>query len=443
MMTTTTHRREAGFRQGAIAVLAALAALLMNPTPALAAEEDDNVLQRVERSIVFLSIEFSGYVYYPLEDGTYQWSDEVTGYSSCTGWFAGENGHVVTAGHCVDLDSNTEVIIGAFLEELDAMELEEEAVDTWTVEGIDPGSPIERIVQVNQPPSLDDPVITQYMTAQVVDYQPFDNGDLALLSVAGLEDTPGLAVASDPPEIGDELTCIGFPFILSFDTDPSRIQSASFKNGTVSSKQVSPLGVASIEISAEMQGGMSGGPTVDANGSVLGVNSRGFDATNINFITDTHDLQTYLQANNVDVQIVETQIEPTTSGSGGIDGLGGVLLGVGVTVLVLMVAGGIVLFFVMRRKTAQPAGGPAASYGAPPAASAPPAGPIPPAAAPPNYGPPPNDAPPPTEPRASAPVSLQYQPPAPLPEADAPKAEMPPAQSAPPADAPPEPRPLQ
>jgi len=69
----------------------------------------------------------------------------------------------------------------------------------------------------------------------------------------------------------------------------------------VSSRHISERGVAGLEVNADISGGMSGGPTVNANGEVIGVNSFTISGEEqaFNFITDTRDLNRFLQQNGV------------------------------------------------------------------------------------------------------------------------------------------------
>jgi serine protease Do len=150
---------------------------------------------------VLVGVSWEGYVLHPDATGAAVWSDPVSVMTGCTGWFAAEDGHIVTAGHCVD-----------------------------------------------------------------------------------------------PAAV----------------TDATRIR-ASFKSGTVSSSQVSPDGVAGTEVNAELSYGMSGGPTINDRGEVLGVNSfiTLGDARNFNFITDATALRTYLE--RLDVELAPTPSPSATA----------------------------------------------------------------------------------------------------------------------------------
>ena len=83
--------------------------------------------------------------------------------------------------------------------------------------------------------------------------------------------------------------------------DKDRMPQPSFKTGRASSQQVRANGTPVTEVSADIARGMSGGPTIDSNGEVLGVNSMGFDGEVTNFITDAPTLRAFLEQNGVDL----------------------------------------------------------------------------------------------------------------------------------------------
>ena len=303
----TAHR---GRRTAAVLMtgIACTGMLLASPGTAAAAEVSD-----AEKSIVLVGVSWEGYVLHPDATGAPVWSAPVSVMSGCTGWFAAEDGHIVTAGHCVDPAEGRAAILQQFLVDNNMQDRAAEAFANWPVEGLEQGSDPVRVVQVVQPPAVEGAVITDPITVQVVDHQPFADGDLALLKANGLsEATPALPIAEEPAAIGDPVTSIGFPDTVAAVTDVSRIR-ASFKSGTVSSSQVSPDGVAGTEVNAELSYGMSGGPTINERGEVLGVNSfiTLGDATNFNFITDAAALRTYLE--RLDVELVPTSSAPAPS----------------------------------------------------------------------------------------------------------------------------------
>ena len=301
---TTPTRRALVRRSTTTAVLGAAvgsAILFTVPGTALAAGSTTGTssVGDAEESVVLIGTEWEGYVRYPTRTGQWRWSAPIQVTSSCTGWFASEQGHIVTAGHCVDPAEVEADVLAAFLAR-QGLDLDPSQLD-WSVEGSgDHASPDLTKVWAVQPSAVEGAVLEDPLTAHVVDWQPFDAGDLALLRVDNLpEPTPALAVAAESPSVGDEVTAIGYPANVRSVSDAARLR-ASFKSGTVSSTQVTHEGVAQTEVNADISGGMSGGPTVDADGAVVGVNSNGFGDQAFNFITDHAALVAFLDHHDVE-----------------------------------------------------------------------------------------------------------------------------------------------
>lgn len=291
--------------------------------PAAVGHADNQVQidQKVKDSIVYVSIAITGYVRIPgsaTDDGKPKWSDATEVDYTCTGFIVDPAGYIATAGHCVNIDSDTkedirsqmisDLVSNGQLDESKKDDVTNTANDEeWPVEGQNPESPIQRVVQVVQPEGPHR-VINQFTTAQVVDAQSFDDGDNAVLKVSGLPPLQPLVIAHKDPEDGTPVTSIGFPGDVGDSSDQSRLQQPSFKSGTASSQQVSKTGVVGTEINADLGSGMSGGPTVDNNtGEVLGINSYALTGSsngvdqNFNFITSAPALRIFLQKNGVEL----------------------------------------------------------------------------------------------------------------------------------------------
>ncbi len=295
------------------AVIAAICALVVGAvglSPVAGAQPSST-----EKSILSVAIEWTGVFQMP--DGG--WTKPATVAYSCTGFFAGTNGEIVTAGHCVDpAKGDLKESIAARLV-IDNVEKENREsvyaeVLTWTLAGDSNNAPLasSRVVTVVQSRGIQGAVITEPTAAQVVDFRPDQEGDLALLTVSNLSTaTPALAIADSTPDPGIEVTAVGFPGSVSDLVDVNRIR-PSFKQGHVSSHQTTDKGVPVTEIDAAVSGGMSGGPTLDQNGEVIGVNSfkNGEESQAFNFITDTIELKRFLASH--DVQVFVPTPPPTT-----------------------------------------------------------------------------------------------------------------------------------
>jgi serine protease Do len=329
-------------------VLAAMllgAAVVLTGAPTASSDKGSNTAD-LEKSVVYLQTKWTGFVQVPPNadaKGQGYWTDRVSYSTSCTAWYVSKTAELVTAGHCVDPQQGREVILNGYLGDQKATNLTADALANWHVEGDEQGAPVGRSVQAIQPQGVDGATITSPTTVEVVDFKATDAGDVALLHLPNMaKETPGLIVAQNAPKVGDPVTSIGFPGELQDVADQSQIARASFKSGSVSSQQVTPQGVTQIEVSAPIGAGMSGGPTVDQDGQVVGVNSAGLaDQANFNFITDTPDLRTFLLSHNV------VLIQPPAAPESGSGALWYIIGGV---VLVLVVAGALLLLVLRRRK---------------------------------------------------------------------------------------------
>jgi hypothetical protein len=229
--------------------------------------------------------------------------------TTCTGWFASEQGHIVTAGHCVDPAIGRLDLIEATLDELGRPDLFADADANWTVQGPSNGSDILQDVYAFQPHNIDRPVVPDLTLVPILNFRTFEQGDLALLKLDGLrEPAPALPIAAKKPEVRSEIESIGFAGTVSDLTDPPR-DVPVFTPGTITSHRISSWGTPGASVSSPMSAGMSGGPTVDGQGNVVGINTYGGEG-DFNFITDTEALIDYL----------DTQSVETVSPSGGPDG---------------------------------------------------------------------------------------------------------------------------
>src|SRR5579875_869550 len=357
-----------GLRLFTASLLAAAVGLVGAPT---ASSDNKEALSSLEKSIVFLVTQWVGAVQVPPSadaDGEGFWTKPLKYSVTCTGWYVSTSAQIVTAGHCVDPGQGRLVILDGFLHDQKATKFKDQAYANWRVEGAMGGSPVERTVRAIQPNGVDGATITSPTTVEVVDFKAPDAGDVALLHVPNMtESTPGLVIAQNAPQVGDPVTSIGFPGDIQDIADQSQIARASFKSGTISSNQVTPSGVVQIEVSTELAPGMSGGPTVNKDGQVVGVNSRGLTTqAGFNFITNTPDLRSFLLSHNV------TLVKPPAQPSAG-SGMQWYLIGAAVLIGAVVV--GLLLLLVRRRRTPQFAGAGGAPIGYPMPGPAP--GPVP------------------------------------------------------------------
>jgi serine protease Do len=323
------------------------AAVALTAAPA-AKSDNKEALASLEKSIVFLQTQWSGSILVPPSAdaaGEGYWTEKLKYSVTCTGWYASASAQIVTAGHCVDPGQGRLVLLDGYLHDQKATSFKDEAYANWRVEGAMGGSPPDRSVRAIQPNGVDGASITSPTTVEVVDVKAPEAGDIALLHVPNLsKPTPGLVIAQNAPQVGDPVTSIGFPGDLQDIADQSQIARASFKTGTISSNQVTPSGVVQIEVSTELAPGMSGGPTVNKDGQVIGVNSRGLTTqAGFNFITNTPDLRSFLMSHNV--TLVNPPAPPKTQSS-----MQWYVIGAAVLIAAAVV--GLLLLVLLRRRHA-------------------------------------------------------------------------------------------
>ncbi len=260
----------------------------------------------VRPAIVYLTETFTAYV----GDGKgnyFNGGQPLEIDATCTGFGVNPDGYVATAGHCVDTTSPSSDIRKDFVTEVaqslvadDPGSSLDDTVDygmaNWTVEGSTKGSPIDSSISVVSG-SLDGGATGRSQPARLVDFRPFDQGDVALLKVE-TSDLPSILLATDADvQIGTPVLTVGYPASADAATDPTL--EPSDKDGTVSSKKT--VGAVPVyEVSSALTPGMSGGPTVDMQGRVLGINSFLINGeASFNFIAPSSGLTELLGRNGV------------------------------------------------------------------------------------------------------------------------------------------------
>lgn len=273
------------------AVAALLSAPFLAAAPA-AVEIDSNT---IDKSIVWVDTSWSASVQVPFKDGTTEtFRTTLVGY--CTGWFVSDTGHVATAGHCVDSDDALYTSIYAKVINEQGLTGVNAADVNWPMTLADP------VIRIDQPSGIDGGVLSgkTAITAQLIAKQGFENGDNALLRIADMKDTPALPIGTEAPKVREKVTSIGFPDLVGSTSDVER-QKPSYRSGAVSSRSYSTQGVPRTEIDTDITPGMSGGPSINEAGQVVGINSAYVyqGAGQANYITDTQTLRDFLTSNGV------------------------------------------------------------------------------------------------------------------------------------------------
>ncbi|WP_183070872.1 trypsin-like peptidase domain-containing protein [Rhodococcus rhodochrous] len=226
----------------------------------------------IRPAIVYIETVFGGYTLD--SNGRIIADDQGPGVSRrCTGFIVREDGYIGTAAHCLTLN------------------------DPTTTSAASQQNPVVLVLGAGQTGDDVKPV-----PARIVDSRPFGEGDVALLKVE-LEDLPAAELATDPDlRVGTPILSVGYPSSADQVTDYS-LEPTS-KTGAVSA--VKELRTQTVyEVSAPMSKGMSGGPTVDLEGRVVGVNSYGIpgETQPFNYIVPVAGISELLASAGVEAEL--------------------------------------------------------------------------------------------------------------------------------------------
>jgi serine protease Do len=198
----------------------------------------------------------------------------------CTGFVVNPDGWVATAGHCVDPETAKDLILTKAVDEY-ARQFPNSPTGgdpIATLQWLQKNARVEGAT-VDRGPETNLTLlygtgtqIAAKMPANVVDFKPLGKGDVALLKVEQ-RNLPSSELAGDADvSIGTSILTVGFPAATERITGPSL--DPTNKSGKVSKKSTMKS-IPEYEIDAAVTEGMSGGPTIDLNGKVVGVNSFG------------------------------------------------------------------------------------------------------------------------------------------------------------------------
>lgn len=289
-----------------IAATVAAAPLLIGTTALAQSSPSEPVSSPLEKavayvqpSVVYLDITWTGWVWDKAKPPSYMNNSKpfTLGYS-CTGFFVNETGYIATAGHCVDPANVSSNFFDAaavwaanckcyYSDHTLSAQTIRSFSDDWRVEGANKGASGrytpggDLAIQAVWSTSSTEPLYDsngglngQPYEARVDKFLPWNDGsgDVAVLK-AEIGDQSVLPIDIDEASTGQEIVSVGYPAVVGEVSD-SNLSDPSFKSGTISSIR-SNATYPVYEISAPMSGGMSGGPTVDLNGTVVGVNSYG------------------------------------------------------------------------------------------------------------------------------------------------------------------------
>ncbi|MCL6086781.1 MAG: serine protease, partial [Actinobacteria bacterium] len=258
-----------------------------------------------EPAVCFITSVFYAYV---LDPFTNEWSNPYSQAFGGTGFVVNpQTGHIVTAGHVVDID------VDEFKKDLIYRYLTDNYdCSGWTDADWDAaygnvkvedrqGNPyaLEIAVQFNTAVASvpQGAAGSQFLRAELIEQSPFDQRDIAILRITP---TTGRMLSSlilgdsSTMEVQGPVTIIGYPW--TSDIGQNNTLNPTVTNGTMSGSVI-VNGVEMIQVQGNARPGNSGGPVLDSSGNVIGLLSAGTDATNC-YVRPSNDIKGFLGAEN-------------------------------------------------------------------------------------------------------------------------------------------------
>jgi serine protease Do len=252
----------------------------------------------VQPSLAYVAITASGEVDVPWGDGTtHRYTDKVA--ASCSGSVVESDGIILTAGHCADpAEYQTELVDDVFAQlqrqGLTGQLTQQYAEQNWTVPSA-PSLSISVLLTAFASTVAD----ATALPARILYDEPFTQGDVALLQIHAPTPLPALQAAGQNPADGTSVITAGYPGSVTDTVDTANLQ-PTLTPGQVTSTQTLQ-NVQFTGISSTLSPGMSGGPTLDAQGRIVGTNSfqPAGESQQLNFITSAAEVRRVLADNSV------------------------------------------------------------------------------------------------------------------------------------------------
>jgi S1-C subfamily serine protease len=267
-------------------------------------------------AVVYLEQEWTAWVRVPRSSALYfeGWVNDGNAFrwtTRCSGFVVNPDGYVVTAGHCVDpgeegargtaLEYATGWLIDqGWARRSDAAYLLQEGHGYWTVEGSEKGSDPDLAIRAQWGVAAGGLKAGKAEPARVVEAQSWSDGDVAVLKVEESDLASILMAPTDDVDVGTPVLSVGYPGSTDQVTDQTL--EPTYKDGQINSEKTRSGGLLPVyEMSAALSGGMSGGPTVDLEGHVIGINSFNISGETeaFNYITPVSLVSEMLARNGV------------------------------------------------------------------------------------------------------------------------------------------------
>ncbi|MBU4314315.1 MAG: trypsin-like peptidase domain-containing protein [Actinobacteria bacterium] len=261
-----------------------------------------------EPAVCYITTYYYAYVYNP---NTTSWSEQYYyGPLGGTGFCVNpDTGHIFTAGHVIDVpyDDIKWAILDTYIfdyypdEYYDLTDGDWNWIfDNYKVQGESGPNPDREVwVQFNTATAgLPDNPNENYIRAEVIDFSPWEQRDLAVLKITPVTGNALSSIIigdSSMLEVQDNITIIGYPW--NADISLESVMTPTYASGIVSArKMVGGTEVLQVDMTAAP--GNSGSPVLNENGEVIGMLTMG-SSENVNFLRPSNDIKEILNKNGV------------------------------------------------------------------------------------------------------------------------------------------------
>jgi len=261
-----------------------------------------------EPAVCYITTYYFAYVYNP---NTTEWSEQYYyGPLGGTGFCVNpDTGNIFTAGHVIDVpyDDIKWGILDAYIYDYYPDEYNDLTDGDWNwifdnykVQGENGPEPDREVwVQFNTATAgLPDNHDENYIRAEVIDFSPWEQRDLAVLKITPVTGNALSSIIigdSSMIEVQDNITIIGYPW--NADISSESAMTPTYASGIVSArKMVGGTEVLQVDMTAAP--GNSGSPVLNNNGEVIGMLTMG-TTENVNFLRPSNDIKEILNKNGV------------------------------------------------------------------------------------------------------------------------------------------------
>jgi len=294
-------------------------------SPALISE-----LGEASTMLVYCQVDANIKIYYPNLDwtpSTTYFTVPVSLWTMGSGFFVTADGYIVTAGHVLfcfthkeitqDLKTKYLLVLESFVVIIQTLESygyyftpEEQALllDYIMTYGEIKDS-MRRIWAVlgEVRPTLTE-VQSKGWTARIIDVSPFYERDIALIKIEPPSNNCPVLLMGDSTSVmtGDDMYAFGFADVTLFlpELGVETLLAPSMKEGRISQKRYTNTQTPCFETSASITYGMSGGPSLNDKGEVIGICSmgvvrEGIEVAGFNFLIESNVASSIMNEANV------------------------------------------------------------------------------------------------------------------------------------------------